>query len=123
MGLREGYVARVDVPRRLVSFSGGRRTHDATPSLEQPDGPITMIAPDSSTAGGVLVLSYSDVYRADKELRRWRKIHTLHVHYRWGRPDAVGSYPSVRALHLADGGDTIMFATRVDRFRAPQPRR
>jgi hypothetical protein len=116
MGLREGYVARVDVPRRLVSFSGGRRAHNGTASRGQPDGPITMIVADPSSAGGVLVLSYSDIYRADKELKRWHKIHTLRIHYRWGRPDAVGSYPSVRALHVADGSDTIMFATRVDGF-------
>jgi hypothetical protein len=120
MGLREGYVVRVDVPRRLASFSGTRRGRDAPPNPTQPSGPITMIAADPASSGaakgGVLVLSYSDVYRADRELRRWRKIHTLHIRYRWGRPDAVGSYPSVRALHFTDGGDTMVLATRVDGF-------
>ncbi|HEY7372540.1 MAG TPA: hypothetical protein VIF57_10310 [Polyangia bacterium] len=119
MGLREGYVVRVDFPRRLASFSGTRRGRDAPPNPTQPAGPITMIAADPSAAaaaGAVLVLSYSDVYRADKELRRWRKIHTLHIRYRWGRPDAVGAYPSVRALHFTDGGDTMLLATRVDGF-------
>jgi hypothetical protein len=118
MGLREGYVVRVDEVKRLATFSGDRgRVRGPAPIPGQPHGPITMIAPDpAARGGGVVVLSYSDVYRADRTLRRWRKVHTLHVRYRWGRPDAVGSYPSVRALHFTDGGDTMLLATRVDGF-------
>jgi hypothetical protein len=118
MGLREGYIVRVDEVKRLLTISGDRgRVGGPTPIPGQPHGPITMIAADPSAPdGGVLVLSYSDVYRADRALRRWRKIHTLHIRYRWGRPDAVGSYPSVRALHFIDGGDTMLLATRVDGF-------
>jgi hypothetical protein len=113
MGFNEGYVIRVDAPERLATFGGFDRSLGQSPT--RPNGPVTLIANDP-TADGVIVLSYSDVYRADRRLRHWRKIHTLNVHYRWGRPDAVGSYPSVRALHLENGGRTMLLATRVDGY-------
>jgi len=115
MGFNDGYITRVDVPRseRLASF--GRVEVRGPPPPGQPKGPITLMVVDSAR-DEVVVFSYGDVYRVDRRLRSWQKVHSLDIHYRWGRPDAVGSYPSVRAVHLLDGGRELLLATRVDGY-------
>jgi hypothetical protein len=67
--------------------------------------------------GGLLVLSYSDLFRADLALKSWNKLAVLDIAYRWGRPDAPGSYPSVCAVHLPpQNGGAYLFATVGDGY-------
>jgi hypothetical protein len=66
---------------------------------------------------GLLVFSYDDVFRVDKELKTWKKAATLDISYRWGRPDAMGCYPAVRAVHPPNrGGEPYIVATLVDGY-------
>ena len=94
--------------------------------------PITHIVEED---GGLLVFSYSDVFRVDKALKSWKKVATLEIQYRWGRPDAVGSYPSVprrppaesrrRALCPRHGRRRVCApgGNEGDPARAPRPAR
>ena len=113
MGANLGFVKRVDAPGLSASFGGHDRSR--VPSDTQPNGPITSITGSDNGGLNTLVLSYSDAYLTDRKLREWRKFHRLKIRYRWGRPDAMGAYPSVRAVHLFREG-TLMFATRVDGY-------
>ena len=79
--------------------------------------PITHVVEED---GGLLVFSYSDVFRVDKALKSWKKVATLEIQYRWGRPDAVGSYPSVCAVHPPGReGEPYVLATVGDGYCAP----
>jgi hypothetical protein len=97
MGFNYGEITRADIaePRTLFAFDPPRDPEKG-PDPSLPRMPITHIVEEN---GGLLVFSYSDVFRVDKALKSWKKVATLEIQYRWGRPDAVGSYPSVRAVH------------------------
>jgi hypothetical protein len=61
---------------------------------------------------GLLIFSYSDVFRVDKGFKNWTRTARLRIAYRWGRPDAIGSYPSVRTVHpSAREGEPYLLAT------------
>jgi hypothetical protein len=108
MGFNSGYITRIDgaEPQPLFTFKPtgelGKEPDPGRPSL-----PITHVIEEDS---GLLVFSYSDVFRVDKELKAWKKFATLAIQYRSGRPDAVGSYPSVRAVHppIRDGEPYVL---------------
>jgi hypothetical protein len=97
MGSNYGEITRIDVaePRTLFAFDPPEDP-EKEPDPNLPRMPITHIVEEN---GGLLVFSYSDVFRVDKELKSWKKVATLMIQYRWGRPDAVGAYPSVCAVH------------------------
>ena len=97
MGLNSGLITRVDQaePRQAVRIRSGRTTKPRQPDPGRPRLPITHVVEEDN---GLLVLSYSDVFRVDSDFTSWKKAATLEIAYRWGRPDAVGSYPSVRAV-------------------------
>lgn len=66
---------------------------------------------------GLLVLAYSDAFYADQKLKSWKKLGTLAIGYRGGRPDAMGPYPSVTAVHLPrQGTAAYVFATIGDGY-------
>ncbi len=76
--------------------------------------PITHIVEEKD---GLLVLSYSDRFRTDRALKNWKRVEPLSIHYRWGRPDAVGTYPSVRGVHPPlRRGEPYIFATVADGY-------
>ena len=97
-GLDEGQITRVDEgeARTLVSFRYHANIPQPEPNPSRPRMPITHILEEK---GGLLIFSYSDVFRVDKTLKAWNKVATLEIHYRWGRPDAMGAYPAVSAIH------------------------
>ena len=100
MGFNSGYITRIDgaEPRPLFTFEPPREPgQEADPG--RPRLPITHVVEED---GGLLVLSYSDVFRVDKGLTVRKKFATLEIQYRLGRPDAVGSYPSVTRRSSAD---------------------
>ncbi len=83
---------------------------------DRPFAPVTHVVEDSRT-GALVVVSFSDIYRTDARLGRWEKVHHLKIRYRDGRPDAVGTYPSVRSVLPVEGPGQpmgLLFATRVD---------
>jgi hypothetical protein len=97
MGFNSGFIIRIDgvEPRPLFTFEPPREEGKA-PDPSLPMLPITHIVEED---GGLFVFSYSDVFRVDKTLSSWKTAATLEISYRWGRPDAVGAYPSVCAVH------------------------
>lgn len=86
--------------------------------LNRPFLPITQIIEEPGT-GAIVVMAFSDMYRTDSKLARWRKFDELEISYRAGRRDAVGVYPSVRSVEpiapkVAGGAMGYLFATRMD---------
>ena len=115
MGFNSGYVTRVDEanPRPLFD-SETREVVGKEPDPNWPRMPITHVVEEK---GGLLVFSYSDVFRMEKELKSSKQVATLAIQYRWGRPDAVGSYPSVRAVHPPSReGEPYVLATVADGY-------
>ncbi len=115
MGFNSRNITRLDEdkPRVLLQLE----THavlEEKPDAPPPALPISHIVEE---ADSLLIFSYDDVFRVDKALKSWKKAATLTLEYRWGRPDAMGSYPSVRTIHppLRDGEPYIL-ATRGDGF-------
>jgi hypothetical protein len=110
MGVNGAFIARVDEaePRLMYSFRPSR-VRDDKPDPGRPRMPITHIYEEKD---GLLVLSYSDVFNVDSGLKSWKKLAVLHIAYRGGRPDAVSSYPAVRAVHLPQReGEPYLVAT------------
>ncbi len=98
MGIARGAITRVDgaAPQTLYHFvypEDPLRRQEPAP--DQPIMPFTHVLEES---GGLLVFSYSDVFRVDKAFKSWKAVATLDIDYRWGRRDAVGMYPTVNAV-------------------------
>ncbi|HZW33075.1 MAG TPA: hypothetical protein VFF52_20330 [Isosphaeraceae bacterium] len=93
MGLNRGESTRVDgaEPRTVFAFEPPKE-NGKEPDPDRPRLPITRTLEEDR---GLLVFSYSDVFRVDRALSSCKRAATLHIRYRWGRPDAVGAYPSV----------------------------
>jgi len=119
MGFCRGFVHRVDGPRaeRLYMYSvddarKGHEDDEEIPEPERPCLPITHVLPDRD--GTLTVLAYDRIYRVAPGLEDWSRVRTASVRHRAGRPDAVGSYPSIVAVHRL--GDRLVFATAVDGY-------
>jgi len=130
MGGHDAFVTRVDTPtpRRLATFRpeswgvtpDGSVRPAPEPDSNQPAMPVNQIIDGGD--GGVLVFSFSDVFRADVSLKSWRRAATLKIGYNWGQPDAVGSYPSVCAVHPPAAGETaVVCATALDGYLSFDP--
>jgi hypothetical protein len=115
MGFNSGFITRVDQvpPRALFAFKPPRNDAEK-PDPGLPRLPITHVVDEGD---GLLVLSYSDVFRVDPGFTSWKKVATLEINYRWGRPDAVGAYPAVRVVHPPRrAGGAYLFATIGDGY-------
>ncbi len=141
MGHTEGFICRVDRGKAEELYRRDnaplmRRELERLHLVEEPEGPgakakavpesrfatdrpylpITQILEEPGT-GALIVMAFSEVYRTDAKLAGWRKVDELEIGYRWGRRDAMGVYPSVRAVELitAPGRPLgFLFATRLD---------
>ncbi len=114
-GMNSGFITRVDQaePHRLFAFEPPL-DRDKQPDLSRPRLPITHVVEEDK---GLFVLSYSDVFRVDLGFTPWKKVATLEIAYRWGRRDAIGSYPSVRVVHPPKGaGGAYLFGTVGDGY-------
>jgi hypothetical protein len=111
LGSSRASLARVDRGKfeTLGTFEPGQNQGAGVP--QQPPYPITHVLPDP-VEGGLLVLSYSKLFRVDAQLRHWLYLGEVRAHYRWGRADAMGCYPSLRTA-LIDRG-SIVCATALD---------
>jgi hypothetical protein len=115
MGMNSCFITRIDrgEPIPILGFESDR----AKEVVIGPVGPTLPITHMIEEAEGLLVLSYSDVFRVDSQLRRWKKVATLEIDYRWGRRDAVGAYPSVCVIHpRVRQGDAYVLATIADGY-------
>jgi hypothetical protein len=119
MGFTNASLTRIDsvVPQQLFAGDNGARLRtdpEKRPDPTWPELPITHVVEEGA---GLLIFSYSHVFRVDRALRTWRLAGTLDIQYRWGRPDAVGSYPSVRAVHPPrHEGEPYVLATAADGY-------
>ncbi len=143
MGDTEGFLWRVDrgraeelyrldnYPDNLEAFARKQRERQARGEkvdddeqrpepdplpTDRPYLPITHVV-EAPGADGLIVVAFSGVYRTDIKLSRWSKVHELEIRYRWGRPDAMGAYPSVRAVLPIPGPGKVpglIFATAID---------
>jgi hypothetical protein len=80
MGMNSSFITRVDQPAPVRLFSC-ETPADTNNQLDPhvPYMPITHVIADN---GGLLVLSYSDVFRADLALKSWNKLAVLDIAYR-----------------------------------------
>jgi hypothetical protein len=115
MGVNSAFITRIDgdEPRPLFETQPAvTRAEDR--ETGRPRVPITHIAEE---VGSLVVFSYSEVFRVDKKLTTWKKLATLGVSYRGGRPDAVSAYPAVRVVHSPRrDGEPYVFATVGDGY-------
>lgn len=114
MGLLAWHITRVDSARAETMAAGdnlkdhGAKMPVGPPSI--PRFPITQILEDHN--GDLLVFSYSDLFRVDRALLKWRHVMKLELNYTPGRPDAVGSYPAIRrVVPFAKHHDRLVLAT------------
>lgn len=115
MGYNAAEIVRVDSekPQRLFLVDPADM-NGAEPAPDRPRMPITGVVEDGQ---GLLVFSYSDVFRVDGQLESWKREATLRIGYRWGRPDAVGAYPSVTAVHARRRpGEPLVLGTIADGY-------
>jgi hypothetical protein len=115
MGFYSRNITRVDDDKPRPIFARKTQpTGDEKPGAPPPALPISHMIEEIDS---LLVFSYDDVYRVDKTLRTWKQVATLSLQYHWGRPDAVGSYPSVRAVHPPGReGEPYVLATSADGY-------
>jgi hypothetical protein len=98
LGSTSGFITRVDRGKseELASFGClGREKADGPP--KRPRYPITHVVPDAK-GDGLLIFSYSDLFRVDAKLANWQYLGAVELRYRWGRPDAMGAYPALRTI-------------------------
>ena len=115
MGMNHGEITRIDEAKAqtLATFEPPENPQPK-PEPSRPWLPITHIVEENR---GLLVFSYSDVFRVEKALKDWKRAATLRIHYRWGRPDAMGSYPAVRTVHPPNReGEPYLLATIGDGY-------
>lgn len=114
ISLSRGFIARVDRGKlEMLGRYGEEKEAEPAAPLERPRDPITHIIPDPK-GNGLLVFAYNDVFRVDAKLRNWRHLGSIEMRYRWGRPDAIGSYPALRTVHAVGdkSGDLICTTAR-----------
>jgi hypothetical protein len=114
MGHCSGFIARVDRGKLedLGSFRSGPAAGIDTPPTE-PRYPITHVIPDPA-GDGLFVFACDDLFGVDAKLTNWRRLGGIELRYRWGRPDAVGSYPALRTVLAVEdrSGDLICTTAR-----------
>ncbi len=100
MGLLAWHITRVDSSRPETLAAGDNlkdlRAPEAAGPPERPRFPITQVIEDPN--GELLVFSYSDLFRVDRALSKWRYVMKLELSYQAGRRDAVGSYPAIQRV-------------------------
>jgi hypothetical protein len=120
-GSNSAFIRRVDGAKieSLAQFDNDEEFKAAMQGKEvpRPDRPVLPITHIIQERDHLLVFSYNDIFRTDARLKLWSKVHELNIRYRWGRPNAMGSYPSVRAVHLPGGQDGgLLCATALDSY-------
>jgi hypothetical protein len=116
MGAVDSYVTRLTPkPSRQPLFEASNMLLFANPTNTRwlaeahPHSPIVHIvqaAPDR-----LLLLGYGEIFESDAKLKTFQLVAKTALHVSPGRPDAVGSYPAVRATH-ADASGLLLATAR-----------
>lgn len=83
----------------------------AAPHPHSPIVKIVQLGPEK-----LLLVGYGEVFETDTTLKTFRLVAKPVLHVSPGRPDAVGSYPAVRATHVEDHG--VVLATAREGYVA-----
>jgi len=109
MGLSSGYIGRV-LPGQKPQVLYGRELmfgmsegNPAATALvgKEPVGPISHIV--TGVGDRLLVVSEDEVFETDVRMKGWKRLAAPSLDVPGGRPDAVGNYPGIRSITLADG--------------------
>jgi hypothetical protein len=121
MGMYQSYVTRLTPkPSRTALFETSeflllRNAKNerwlAAPHPHSPIVKIVQLEPEK-----LLLVGYGEVFETDTTLKNFRLVAKPVLHVSPGRPDAVGSYPAVRATHVE--GDGIVLATAREGYVA-----
>jgi len=117
MGFNQAFIGRVDTGRLELLYKNEWSQFTGTDRpADNPTLPITHIVPVPNSES-LLVFSYDDVFQVGPELKRWKRICELPLRYNPGRPDAVGSYPAVKQVHVLGGQQrSFLCSTASDGF-------
>jgi hypothetical protein len=77
--------------------------------------PISQLVDESGDGKSIAVFAVDGVFRTEPSFQSWTKLGTLDVQYAPGRPDAVGVYPALRAVHVLGPGHFVL-ATGLDGY-------
>jgi hypothetical protein len=90
------------------------------PEPRKSANPVTQIV--ELDRGRVLIFAYGEVSISDLSLKTWHPFTRLKLRYQPGRPDAVSSYPAVRAIHVVDSQrPRLVLATARDGYAELDP--
>ena len=108
------YVSAVEDGKLLaLHTSEFSRRHDDGP-VDPPAGPIAHVVEDP-VAGGFLVFTQWTLYRVDAGFQKWTRWGQLGLGTPWGRPDSIGSYPSITSMQVRSLDPLDLLATtRLD---------
>ena len=113
MGFHGAFLARVsETGKSAMLYNDG--ADDWGKQKQKPDGaygPISHVLP--ARDGGFFIFALGRVYRCDDQFRSWKLLGYQKLHSASGRPDAVGNYPALVAVHTASDG-RILLTTRLD---------
>jgi hypothetical protein len=113
MGLGKATVGQAEPRKSLYQQERGGR--DPPRVLDRPALPITQLVDESGDGKSIAVFAFDGVFRADPSFQSWTKLGKLEVRYAPGRPDAVGAYPALRAVHVLGPGHFLL-ATGLDGY-------
>jgi hypothetical protein len=113
-----GFIAEIQGNQaHLVFWSEPDRGRGTSPGKADPDRPRWPIHHVIEQDDGFLVISYNDVLHADRTFKDWSRVATLELEYEFGRPDAMGTYPSILKVHPPQHpGEPYIVATRFNGY-------
>ncbi len=114
MGATSATIERVEGKGVKTIYSWDRLAEGTQPT-EGPQSPITHIVAESPKR--LLVFSFDGVFRTDLAFTHFDRASDLAaLHYGNGRPDAMGVYPALLAVHPLGGAEGLILATHGDGY-------
>lgn len=115
LGINHGYVGRIRDDRMSLLGEFGYGVEEDPETAGRPVFPITRILEAGEKKR--VVFSYGSVFLSDTAFQEWEHVADLDIRYDPGRPNAVGSFPSVVQVHLLEVEPLhLLIATRRDGF-------
>jgi len=113
-----GFIAEIQGNQaRSIFWCEPDRDQGLSPGKADPDRPRWPIHHVLEQDDGFLVFSYNDVLHADRAFKDWSRVATLELQYDFGRPDAIGTYPSILRVHPPQHpGEPYIVATRFNGY-------
>ena len=115
LGSFQAFVAELtpDAPPKRIYFGDGHIfPRRAKRRSDRPDEPISHVI--KKGADRYLVISGERIFETNRNFSKWKVVTRVPARPVRGRPDAVGSYPAIRTVHLS--GDRMLLATTRDGF-------